>query len=158
MVNQVRVRPATREDLSGLVSSSDGLFTEDAGTRDPTLDLTWPAREAEAAYANMLDSATSLVLVVDGADAGVVGHLLGRIGEPVSIRPIRVATLTSMYVRPEYRNSGVGGELVQTFLAWARENGADRAAVSAYAANEDAIRFYQRNGFAPYTLQLEQPL
>lgn len=126
------------------------------------MDLGWPDREAEAGFADKLDDATALILVADaGADAGVdgvVGHLSGRIGEPSSIRPIRIATLVSLYVGPAYRSSGVGADLVDRFLAWAKQRGADRAAVSAYATNDGAIRFYERHGFAPHTVVLEQPL
>ena len=37
---------------------------------------------------------------------------------------------------------------MQAFLAWAAEKGADRATVTAYAANDGAQRFYARHGFA----------
>ena len=37
---------------------------------------------------------------------------------------------------------------MRAFLAWAADNGAQRATVTAYAANEGAQRFYARHGFA----------
>jgi len=49
----------------------------------------------------------------------------------------------------------VGGRLVDAFKTWATEQGAVRLTVTAYAANTDAIRFYQRNGFAPKSRELE---
>jgi GNAT superfamily N-acetyltransferase len=85
----------------------------------------------------------------------VVGHLTGVLGEASDIRPIRVASLMSMYVMPSHRNEGVGARLVASFREWAGAAGADRLAVSAYAANEDAIRFYRRQGFTPRTVLLE---
>ena len=46
-------------------------------------------------------------------------------------------------------------ELANQFLKWAREKGAERVSVTAYAANERAIAFYERLGFEPRNLSLE---
>ncbi len=51
---------------------------------------------------------------------------------------------------------GVGERLVGEFLAWARERGAERASVTAYADNGCAIRFYERYGFRPRSVSLER--
>ena len=51
--------------------------------------------------------------------------------------------------------AGVGAALVAEFFEWARARGAQRAAVTAYAANDRAIAFYARNGFQPRSLHLE---
>ncbi|MEU5398214.1 GNAT family N-acetyltransferase [Streptomyces sp. NPDC005963] len=53
-----------------------------------------------------------------------------------------------MYVQPAHHGGGLGTRLVEHFLAWAKEMGADLAEVIAYSSNADAIRFYERNGFA----------
>jgi len=58
---------------------------------------------------------------------------------------------------PSHRGSGVGGRLVAAFHKWATSVGVDRLAVSAYAANDGAIRFYQRHGFVPRTVLLQRP-
>ena len=77
---------------------------------------------------------------------------------PVPIRPLAVAELISMYVRPAYRRLELGGQLVEVFFDWARKQGAARASVSGYASNDGAIRFYQRQGFEPRTVILETDL
>ncbi len=41
-----------------------------------------------------------------------------------------------------------GSQLVEHFRSWAKEKGAVQLRVTAYTANTDAIRFYQRHGFA----------
>ncbi len=62
-----------------------------------------------------------------------------------------------MYVLEGYRGQGVGARLVDEFLGWAWSRGAERASVVvAYAANERAIRFYQRAGFRPKSVSLER--
>jgi GNAT superfamily N-acetyltransferase len=149
------IRKAVAADIDGLVACSTGLFAEDAGTRDPTLSQDWPRLHAADSFRAQFGDDSKLVLVAD-ADGAVVGHLTGSLGEASDIRPIRVATLMSMYVMPSHRDAGVGARLVAAFREWAAAAGADRLAVSAYAANEGAIRFYQRNGFVPRTLVLER--
>lgn len=74
---------------------------------------------------------------------------------PSEVRPVRVAVLVSMYVSGEWRSSGIGRRLVGSFKDWARQQRADRISVGAFASNDDAIRFYQRMGFAPLKLILE---
>jgi GNAT superfamily N-acetyltransferase len=93
-----------------------------------------------------------LVAEAGGAPAG---YLVGRMRAPGGVRPIRVADLEAMYVLPDQRRHGVGAALVREFRAWAAGQRADRLSVTAYAANVDAIRFYEREGFAARSLSLE---
>ncbi|MEU2619441.1 GNAT family N-acetyltransferase [Streptomyces sp. NPDC007157] len=53
----------------------------------------------------------------------VVGHLTGSVAEGSATRPVRVAALVSMYVRPGHRSGGLGARLVARFAAWAKESG-----------------------------------
>lgn len=154
---RTKIRPAQRDDLDAIVDLSIGLFVEDAGQRDPYTDLEWPRREGHGYFSRILsDSATTCWLAeVDGAPAG---SLVGRINRESSLRPVRVAELESMFVRPEYRSSGVGAALVAEFFDWARERGAERAAVTAFAGNDRALEFYARHGFAPKSISLERNL
>lgn len=69
-----------------------------------------------------------------------------------------MAEIFALYVIPEYRSQGVGERLVRSFLPWAREQGAERIVVAAFAANEAALRFYRRVGFVPFEIMLEQPV
>lgn len=86
-----------------------------------------------------------MLLVREGGE--VVGHLVGRLSGPGSVHPIRVADLESIHVYPAHRDRGAGAQLMTAFLGWAAENGAQRATVTAYAANDGAHRFYARHGF-----------
>lgn len=74
------------------------------------------------------------------------------------MRPVQVATLVSMYVRPAHRGGGLGARLVAQFSAWAKKKGADLAEVTAYSSNADAIRFYERNGFTSQSVTLHTAL
>jgi GNAT superfamily N-acetyltransferase len=153
-MSAVEIRIATAEDLLGLVDALTSLFAEDPGTRDPTVSQEWPVRFGLSNMTAWIADGNRLVLAAADGEA-VVGLLTGIITEPADHRPVRVATLHSLYVDPAHRNDGVGARLVETFRSWARQRRADRMSVTAYAANIDAIRFYQRHGFTALKLELD---
>lgn len=147
----VNVSTATQDDIHSLVASVAELFLEDGGRHDPLRDLDWPSREGTAYYSALLDDGTCLLaLARNGSE--VIGHLIGRLHGPGGTFIARIADLESMRVAPAFRRAGVGGLLVQHFLTWARERGAQQASVTAYAANDAAQRFYARHGFAPISI------
>ncbi|MBG0833468.1 GNAT family N-acetyltransferase [Planomonospora sp. ID67723] len=153
----VAVRLAETRDLDGVVACSSALFAEDAGTRDPALNVNWPKEYGAATFAGAMEDPDRLVLVAD--DGGrIVGHLTGSLSGPTPMRPVMVATLGSMYVQPHYRGRKIGARLVEEFRAWARGHGAQYAGVTAYAGNEGAGRFFERNGFAPHSVVRETML
>ena len=153
----VRIRTAQPEDVPAIVSLSDALFQEDAGSRDPTMNLQWAVQEGRDYFASLLaDDAAACWLAEHDIGGDAVGYLAGRLREANSLRAVRVATLESMYVRGRFRGRGAGAKLVERFLAWAREREARRASVTAYAANEGAVRFYAREGFYPKNVTLER--
>ncbi|MFG2364251.1 GNAT family N-acetyltransferase [Streptomyces mirabilis] len=152
------VRRAEQADIEGLVACGSALFAEDAGTRDPGVDINWPREHGPQRFASGLADPNRLLLVADRGDGEVVGHLTGTLLEPSAMRPVKVATLVSMYVRPAYRRDRIGGRMVAEFRSWAKESGAASAQVTAYASNAEAIRFYERNGFASQSVTLEATL
>jgi GNAT superfamily N-acetyltransferase len=147
------IRPATAADLDALVASSIGLFAEDAGTRDPLRNPDWPKVHGRKAFADNLVNPNMLVLVAD-VDGTVVGHLTGGYYPASDMWLAPRADLISFYLQPAHRGGGIGTQLADAFVAWARERGAARLLVSAYATNEAAIRFYQRLGFTPLEMTL----
>lgn len=60
------------------------------------------------------------------------------------------AMLGSMYVRPEFRGSGVAVQLVERLIAHARSEGVLQMRLSVADWNERAIAFYAKLGFVEY--------
>jgi GNAT superfamily N-acetyltransferase len=149
----VVVNAVTRDDIGLLLESVGCLFLEDAGRHDHGIrDTDWPARDGLAYYSGLVDDPSCLVAIARDVDGEVVGHLTGKLSGPSEMLLSRIAILESMRVVPEARGSGVGTALVRHFFAWARKNGAVQASVEAYAANEVALHFYARHGFAPHSI------
>ncbi|MBA2760235.1 MAG: GNAT family N-acetyltransferase [Chloroflexia bacterium] len=148
----VYLHRATLEDLIG-----DALTKEDAGKHAEAFNLDWIAQEGEAAYTRMLGDERHVVTLAE-VDGRAVGYLSGAVRDPSTWRTARMAEIFALYVIPEYRSQGIGERLVRSFLRWARDQGAERIVVAAFAANEAALRFYRRVGFAPFEVMLEQPV
>ena len=157
-MGELTVSPATEDDRTAFLASVDGLFHEDAGAHDPHGDPEWAARGGANYFTDLLADPNAVPLLARDGDRAL-GHLVGRVWEPDTLQPgTRVAVLESMRVVPEARGRGVGGRLVTAFFAWAKERGAVRAGVTAYAVNEKAQRFYARHGFVPASVTLRVKL
>jgi GNAT superfamily N-acetyltransferase len=151
------VGTAGPDDIGAFVASVEGLFREDGGRHDSSIDVAWPTREGVSYYGGLLDDRDCL-LAVARAERDVVGHLVGKLVGPDALRRVRFAVLESMRVRPDLRGHGIGGLLVEEFIGWARRSGAELASVTAYAANDGAQRFYARHGFAPISVTMRTAL
>jgi GNAT superfamily N-acetyltransferase len=157
-MGELVISRATEDDRVAFLASVDGLFHDDAGIHDSYGDPDWAARGGAAYFTELLTDPRAVPLLARDADR-VVGHLVGRVLEPDTLQPgTRVAVLESIRVVPEARGRGVGARLVAVFLTWAKEHGAVRASVTAYAANEGAQRFYARHGFVPASVTLRATL
>jgi GNAT superfamily N-acetyltransferase len=154
-MGEIEIRRASAADVDGFVASSAVLLAEDAATYDDTVDIAWPRKHGAQRFLDALVDPYRLVLVAVDAQGAVVGHLTGLLSDPTAMRPVRVATLLSLYVFAEHRGCGVGARLVDGFRGWAKQRGMDRLEVTAYANNSDALRFYRRHGFAPQSVLLE---
>jgi GNAT superfamily N-acetyltransferase len=153
--------PLSDDDLAALVGSLVGLWRADAAQHDPTIDPTWPDRLGAAYYRDLLSDPNGLVLAarVGGRTGGeIVGHLVGRFVAADDFRTVSTAVLESMQVRSDLRGQGVGGLLVDAFLAWAAKRGSGRASVTANTGNTGATAFYRKHGFVPASVTLRRRL
>jgi GNAT superfamily N-acetyltransferase len=153
---QVSIGLATNADIAGLVASNEGLFAEDAAVRDHLRNPGWPAARGAEGLTKDLANPDRLVLAAK-SDGLVVGHLIGGFQPASDMWLAPLAILITMHVGGATRGQGVGSRLMERFVSWGRERGAGQLRVTAYTANEAAVRFYQRHGFAPLetTLAME---
>jgi ribosomal protein S18 acetylase RimI-like enzyme len=146
-----RIDVATPDDIDDLVASVAGLFIEDGGRYDSTMDTTWPSRGGAAYYGGLVGDKTCLLTLARDGER-TVGHLVGKLRAPDDLHTVTIAVLESIRVDPGVRSRGVGTALVSHFVGWAQANDARRASVTAFAANEKAQRFYRRHGFTPMSV------
>lgn len=100
------------------------------------------AARSEEDWREQLDALATFVAVVDGSDAGTAR------GSPHDVDATS-AFLISMWVAPNFRGSGIGQELIQSVIAWARSEGYSKLALDVADENERALNLYARAGFEP---------
>ena len=64
----------------------------------------------------------------------------------------------NLYVEPEHRNGGIGGELLSAAERQLDGLGADTVVLEAMAKNLASQRFYRRHGYGSHRVQLEKSL
>jgi GNAT superfamily N-acetyltransferase len=95
--------------------------------------------------------------LASGTDSALDLPRVAEIGpEPVGLAWGRVdpseralAHLYQMWVDPDFRGMGVGGMLLDTAIAWARDVGARFLVLSVTCGDTPAARLYARAGFTP---------
>jgi len=150
----IAIRRAASADVPGLVALSAALFAEDGATRDRLRNADWPREHGRPWIEGLIADPDALVLVAAAPGASPAGHLIGHFYPASAMFTAARTELISTYVSPDHRNKSLGAALIEQFFDWSRERGAKRFQVSAYAANESAIRFYRRHGFAPLSVEL----
>jgi GNAT superfamily N-acetyltransferase len=69
-----------------------------------------------------------------------------------------VVEIETLAVLAEERGGGVGAALMRASEGWARGREADVIAVGLYHTNDGARRFYEREGFRPFYLDMARDL
>ena len=138
---KVEMRRATRDDLPAIIAL---LSDDDIGSQRESTGPLLP--EYERAFAS-IDASADELLVVACIDGNVVGTLQLTLLHHLSHRGAVRAQIESVRVTSGLRGRGVGHQLLEWTLAYARERGARLAQLSTDKSRVDARRFYESLGF-----------
>ncbi len=135
--------PAYRELRLEALRESPQAFGSNYQDQQSRPESFWQSRLADAAKGGQ-----SWLLFARTGD-----RLLGMIGavreEPEG--PLTVATIISVYVRPEARGRGVSNRLMQAILDTLKEAGIQKALLGVVTEQTAALHLYQRFGFTAYS-------
>jgi GNAT superfamily N-acetyltransferase len=141
------IRPATLSDVEELVAlRRQFTFEDDVGEELPEL----PKYEEEcgAFFEQAIERGTWQIWVAE-VDGRIASHMCVALVDKVP-RPIRehrrIAYLTNVYTRPEFRGRGIGSRVLEQAQAAAREADVELMLVW---PSEGSIDFYERHDFAP---------
>ena len=154
----ISIRRAVEADLPVIQALASGLLNYERENFDSSLDANWTfSEEAKKKYLVAINEKYTIIAENDGEP---VGYLIGKIfSTPAdSARVIKQAMLENIFVNAELRGSGIGQKLIQKFLDYCRSEGVDRVNVSVLAKNENTIKFYEKTGFLPRSLNLSMEL
>jgi GNAT superfamily N-acetyltransferase len=115
-------------------------------TADPDAFGSTLERERGFSDADWQDRARSMegvIVVAESAD-GLTGIAMGA---PLRERPADTGVF-AMWVAPEARGQGIGGQLLDAIVAWARSAGKPSLELGVVTSNADAIALYVGRGFA----------
>jgi len=85
------------------------------------------------------------VLRVEGKVAGMANALITI----STAEGARALLLEDVIVRREYRGRGLGKQLIEHVLNWAKQRGMERVTLLADRDNRPALDFYSKQGFEP---------
>ncbi|WP_049567816.1 GNAT family N-acetyltransferase [Nocardiopsis sp. SBT366] len=152
-MSEATVRPARPEDLPGVAELRWSWETEVHGAPDlPLAEFT--ARFVDWGW-DQRDTHHCFVAVMDGAVAGMAWlAVTPRVPQPRAFERAS-GDVQCVYVRPELRDLGLGGQLIRAVLGLARELGMERVSVH---SSDRAVPAYARHGFAVSPVLLQSDL
>ncbi len=157
-MENITIGKATIDDLGAIQQLASELFEYEYQRWDNTIDPNWPfSEEATASYKKAINEKVTLIAECDGSPAG---YLIGQIfsADPKAARQVSAAYLENIYISSDYRGHGIGEKLMKEFSDRCRDEGADKIDVMVNAKNVDAIKFYEKTGYATSRLLMSKEL
>ena len=109
-------------------------------------------------FLNLIDDEDALFLVAQ-INSEVIGMIYAGIekyeSDDVVIGYHRVS-IYELAVMDKFQSNGVGHQLVRGAENWAKKKKISDIIVLAHCFNKEAINFYKKNGFIPYSIQLDK--
>lgn len=145
METGVVIRLAHTGDIEQLVEMRADFTFEDVGEGDSEIRSGYAA-DCRSFLADAITTRRWQIWVAE-ADGRLVSHaflaLIDKVPRPIR-ENARIAYLTNVYTRPDWRGQGIGAETVRRAQAAARE--ADVELIIVWPSDE-SIGFYEREGF-----------
>ncbi|MCO8267504.1 GNAT family N-acetyltransferase [Haloferax sp. AB510] len=138
-------RTPIREALARHVAA-DGVLVAREGQEN---DATGEADEGDGGGAEN---------VGDTETGDIVGFVMFDIEAGAYEQDATRGMIRNLFVRPVYRDAGVGARLLAAAEAALGEAGADTVALDVLADNDAARRFYRRHGYQPHRVELEKSM
>ena len=148
------IRLALTSDIDALVELRSAFLDEITSRDVSTLAL---RTSMHAYFREALHTGSfAAYLAFEGTTAIASSGMVLRTLPPSHSRPRgREAYVLNMYTVPEHRGKGIGNDLLQRCIAFAREHGCDRISLHGVSG---ARSMYERIGFAPVESEMRLAL
>lgn len=110
-----------------------------------------------------IEASLDSYLIAEVGGAGVVGFISSwvRVSDGMAVIPAGESYLEidNLFVLPEFRNQGIGSDLIARRLDQAKQQGVNYALVYSASKNIlDVLKFYERHNFQSWYIQMFQKL
>ncbi|MDD5299449.1 MAG: GNAT family N-acetyltransferase [Gallionella sp.] len=136
---EIEILPAEYSDLDQLADLLAELFTLESDFR--------PDREKQLRGLRLILDNPALGRLFVLRDQGWVAGMANALITVSTSEGCRAVVLEDVIVRNEYRGKGLGRQLVEHVLAWAKTGGMTRVTLLADRDNKVALDFYRKLGF-----------
>jgi len=153
-MQDITIRKATLNDMETLLRFEQGVI-EFERPFDPTLDDDIHYYDLEKMIV-----APHIQLLVAEQSRKIIASGYARIESAARpyLKHDRHAYLGFMYVVPECRGRGINRLIVEQLKIWSAAQGVTELLLEVYAANEGAIRAYEKAGFEQLTIAMRMGL
>jgi ribosomal protein S18 acetylase RimI-like enzyme len=98
--------------------------------------------------------------LIESAEKGklftlIAYHESEKVGYCIASVVNDIGEVDSIYVKPEYRETGIGNTLMEKSLDWINSSYAKNIIIKVAVGNEEAFGFYSKYGFAPRYVELQ---
>ncbi len=152
------IRKATKKDVKTIQSLNNELCKYETENEFDVYKTDWSlTKQSEKYFKALIKKQFVMVAETEGS---IVGYLAGSIcvEQMYSYYQGKTAELENMFIKEEYRKFGIGSKLIDAFVTWCKNNDAKRILVTATIGNENAIKFYHKNGFNDLDITLRKEL
>lgn|SRR3989344_420624 len=146
---KITIRKAKQSDLKAISELDLEFAKSQYNSYDKTLNLNWTYSRSGQRYLKKRMSRGDSLLKVALSDRGeIIAYASGGIikPHPLSIKA-RYAELESIFIKDEYRGSGLGRKLTEDFIRWCRKIKVDFINLAVARENEKVINLYKKLGF-----------
>jgi ribosomal protein S18 acetylase RimI-like enzyme len=151
----VRVRPATEDDIPALVGLVKSIDTSTGVFSGRPLQDPSPQHLSDR-FAEIVSSDRVLLIAADESGSAV-GMLAGRKDEVGAIDLTPVLHVTHLVVAPGSRRRGIGRMLLAAAVHLAEDFGTEHLLATAAAGSREGNRYLARIGFAPLVVHRIAP-
>jgi PhnO protein len=95
--------------------------------------------------------------IVAVSNGKIVGVLTSEIQTKLH-REKKQSFIEDLIVDKDYRNNGIGKELLQNAIEYAKKQDCEVIELTSYLQNDDAHRFYENNGFIKHSYKFKKYL
>jgi len=153
------VRPIAEDEIPILVEELWRPFAEEMAALDPYNELAEGISDTALAYRREQFEDPDVATFVAERDGALVGYTAVQFSEspPVFTRGPE-ATISGVYVRPDYRGEGIATALLDRAETWASDRGCEYVTLSVNADNASAKGLYESRGYGVRRHKMDRAL